>query len=439
MRLKGLERCAIAIGLLIGVTSMSVPPRDDERADVCQGVQGTFAEIERQIEASRAELHRLNAERAAATGAAEKRAADQRLAAKRTEVGDLVFQQDCVRTDFEPVRGPASGSNWITLNTWYATNRRPGPTQSGVASYSGEREANRIRFGRVTVSIPTLRQPGELNLPLNLWLFELPADPDKHFIIKAVTPLSPDAAKTEMRNRVAQLGRKSVLVFVHGYNVSFRDAALRTAQLAHDLNFPGLPVFFSWPSAGTTGGYPRDEEMSELSIDAFNKLLDSVADLQASEVFIVAHSMGNRVVTRALAARLAAGRPVPPNIKGLLLAAPDINADIFREQIAPRLAALSGMSKTIYASSNDAALRASRALHDFPRVGLTAPSVQTFSGWETVDASSVAPIRRAWGHSYVVDSPRVISDIQAILYQRRSARQRGLPTRGSPPRTWWAL
>jgi esterase/lipase superfamily enzyme len=38
---------------------------------------------------------------------------------------------------------------------------------------------------------------------------------------------------------------------VHGYNVSFDDAALRTAQLAYDLTFDCPAAFFSWPSKGT--------------------------------------------------------------------------------------------------------------------------------------------------------------------------------------------
>jgi len=238
---------------------------------------------------------------------------------------------------------------------------------------------------------------------------------------------------------MGQLSRKSLLIFVHGYNVSFNDAALRTAQLSHDLNFPGLPMFFSWPSAARTAAYPRDEEMSELSLDAFDRFLDQIGTLGASEIYIVAHSMGNRVVTRTIARRLANHKAMPANLKGLLLAAPDINADIFREQIAPGLAALSGTSRTIYASNNDVALRASSALHDFPRVGLTRPQVQLFSGFETVDATSAAPMRRGYGHSYVTDSPRVIRDMQALIFLKRAAQARGLVRMGTAGSPYWAI
>ena len=39
------------------------------------------------------------------------------------------------------------------------------------------------------------------------------------------------------------------------HGVTFKDAARRTAQMAYDLGFPGAPVFYSWPSAGTSTGF----------------------------------------------------------------------------------------------------------------------------------------------------------------------------------------
>jgi len=51
--------------------------------------------------------------------------------------------------------------------------------------------------------------------------------------------------------------KPGVLLFVHGYNVSFEDAARRTGQLAYDLGFEGPTVFFSWPSRGSVTAYTR--------------------------------------------------------------------------------------------------------------------------------------------------------------------------------------
>jgi hypothetical protein len=42
---------------------------------------------------------------------------------------------------------------------------------------------------------------------------------------------------------------KSSLVYVHGFNVSFEEAAERSAQMSMDIDRDALPIFFSWPSA----------------------------------------------------------------------------------------------------------------------------------------------------------------------------------------------
>ena len=48
------------------------------------------------------------------------------------------------------------------------------------------------------------------------------------------------------------------LLFVHGYNVTFESALYRTAQIAFDLEFDGVPFLFSWPSKGDFQSYRAD-------------------------------------------------------------------------------------------------------------------------------------------------------------------------------------
>ena len=73
--------------------------------------------------------------------------------------------------------------------------------------------------------------------------------------------------------------KKTLLLFVHGFNVKFANAALRTAQLAHDLKFPGVAMFYSWPSQGDTSAYLHDEEAAQISESFFNRLLDEIEPL----------------------------------------------------------------------------------------------------------------------------------------------------------------
>ncbi len=58
---------------------------------------------------------------------------------------------------------------------------------------------------------------------------------------------------------------RDVLVFVPGYNVSFVNAVRRTAQLAYDLDFGGVPVLYSWPSAGSAAAYVADGAAADFS------------------------------------------------------------------------------------------------------------------------------------------------------------------------------
>ena len=206
--------------------------------------------------------------------------------------------------------------------------------------------------------------------------------------------------------------------------------------MAHDLNFPGIAFFYSWPSANHVKSYWQDEEIARLSEDVFERLIDELSQLPATDVYIVAHSMGNRVVGHALKARVEKGKETK-NLRELLLAAADINADVFRTVIAPKLATVQGMRTTVYASSSDIALKVSKVVHGFRRVGETSGGVFIYPGIETVDASNASPSLRGFGHLYVVDSLSVIRDIKLIVERRGPAKLRGLSEVGAMPNIYW--
>jgi esterase/lipase superfamily enzyme len=90
---------------------------------------------------------------------------------------------------------------------------------------------------------------------------------------------------------------RHALIFVHGYNVSFENAALRAAQIGFDLSIKGVMAFFSWPSQGTVDGYLADGATIEVSEDMIADFMtDFVERSNATTVHIIAHSMGNRGV-----------------------------------------------------------------------------------------------------------------------------------------------
>jgi esterase/lipase superfamily enzyme len=329
----------------------------------------------------------------------------------------------------------AGTADALEVTTYFATNRGRTADTEPVKAYNAT--VAKLTYGRAVVSIPSAHTAGKLELP-SIWRLEFRADPRRHFILKDAVPLDADDARAEMTKRLQEARSKSLLLFVHGYNMSFAETAMRTAQLAYDLNFPGIPFFFSWPSAGQYTGYLRDAETAQLSEGAFDQVLDDLSRLPVDDVYIIAHSMGSRVVSQVLKSRVDRGKTTT-KISDLLLAAPDINADLFRTVIAPRLKALQGTLTTVYASSSDLALLASKAVHGYARVGETAGGVFVFPGLDTVDASRATMSVRAFGHSYLTDSAAVLKDIAAIVRERLSAKQRGLAQLGASPNIYWSL
>ena len=85
---------------------------------------------------------------------------------------------------------------------------------------------------------------------------------------------------------------------------------------------------------------------------------------------------------------------------------------IFRDEIAPRFQK-AGVRRTLYASKNDGALRASYLIHKLaPRLGDAINHVRNLAV-EAIDAQLTDTSLLA--HSYYGDQPLVIADIQAVL------------------------
>lgn len=82
-----------------------------------------------------------------------------------------------------------------------------------------------------------------------------------------------EGLKDMLRNAFKQSEKKEALVFIHGYNVTFAEAARRTGQIAWDIPFEGIAGFFSWPSSGTVLSYMVDIEKADGSVNAFKRFL----------------------------------------------------------------------------------------------------------------------------------------------------------------------
>jgi pimeloyl-ACP methyl ester carboxylesterase len=74
-----------------------------------------------------------------------------------------------------------------------------------------------------------------------------------------------------------------------------------TPENAQRLAFPGAVVFYSWPSDASLKAYFTDTQKAENSGPALARVIESLlAAAPDGPIYLVAHSMGNRVALNAL-------------------------------------------------------------------------------------------------------------------------------------------
>jgi esterase/lipase superfamily enzyme len=317
--------------------------------------------------------------------------------------------------------GVADGTS-VLVRVLYGTDRAvTGKTDPGKF-YANDRDASSdpvVSLGVCDVSIPASEKHriGRLERP-SVWKLEFSADVVKHVILRSVLPLEQDEFFKSLSDRVSSSSRREALVFVHGYNVSFHDAARRTAQMAYDIGFAGAPILYSWPSRGHWWLYPADETLVEWSVPHLEWFLANVALLSgARKIHLIAHSMGNRALTKALELLVAKKTVRRSLFRHIVLTAPDLDAQTF-VQLA-RVIAPVGERLTMYANYRDRALLLSKLFHVYQRAG---SSIVIVRGMDTIDASRVdTSLTR---HSYFGSSRTVLADLSSLLLDGRPPRRR---------------
>jgi esterase/lipase superfamily enzyme len=326
------------------------------------------------------------------------------------------------------------------INAWdeVARDHEPGDTY-------GSSVDNQLNVGYCLVSVPKNRPVGSLDRQREVFGFPVESPNEaEHFLAKGTYPYKKsDQMYEDLRTLFDQSKDDEAIVFVHGFRVTFEEAALRTAQIAHDLDFQGIPIFYSWPAKGELLGYLSDANAVDSSVLHLEKfLLDLANKSHAKKIHIVAHSMGARVVTLALKgmhAKMALNNmPLKNSVfREIVLAAPDIDAHYFRqfaEEFANELPRI-----TLYASSNDQALQASKTIHGGgPRAGDSAPaSLMLVSGVDTIDASLVDTSLDL--HGYFASNATVQNDLIQLLKLGKNPEQRGLERKEFEHLPYWII
>jgi esterase/lipase superfamily enzyme len=310
---------------------------------------------------------------------------------------------------------PAAIPGAIHLDLLVATNRAPSPDR-GVL-FSGERGEASLKSFVVSIPPDTRREIGRVQ-----WPRSVPPDPASEFATLDVVSLD-SAGQTEKWLQAHKSPSRRVLVFVHGFNTSFESALFRFAQIVHDSGADATPVLFTWPSRGSVFEYSYDRESANFSRDALEKLLKRLSESSnVSEITVLAHSMGGWLAIESLRQMAIREGRVRDKIQTVILAAPDLDVDVFRTQLRsfgdhrPRF--------TVFVSREDHALRLSRSIAgDVERLGRIDPDAKPWiaeDGVEIIDLTgkeSVSLLR----HSKFSENPQVIRYLGTQLINGKGA------------------
>lgn len=294
---------------------------------------------------------------------------------------------------------------------WFATNRKPINTDTHKPGFSNERDET-LHYGRCEVFIPKSHKIGSLG---SAWWERLLKWQDDRLKLNEVFLDTPSFFWSNLRDKIkdnASERGKECLIFIHGYNVTFEDAALRTAQLGADLGIEAPTAFFSWPSTGSISSYTVDEAAIEASEEFITRfLVEFSQEANADYMHIIAHSMGNRGLLRAFQ-RIINSAEIVSKIKfgQIILAAPDVDAQLF-SQLAWCYSKLSQRT-TLYISNKDKPLKVSSAIHSYPRAGIM-PPVTVVDGIDSVTVENID--FSLLGHGYYAAARDILHDMHQLL------------------------
>lgn len=310
---------------------------------------------------------------------------------------------------------------------FFATNRA-----AEAGDLSLQQGLSAARSGELTLgSFDTRIEP---SVGLGRWLDASSWFVDEEIKVLNVRPLERDAFVAQVRAMVAASPHRGLLLLIHGYRTSFDFALRGTAFLANVLDINAPVMVFDWPGnqGNSWTGYRRAQEIAaESSVELAETLRLIARDIRPDRLWLVANSMGAQVAVEAFS-RLYGDKDFTDlkfEIDDLVLTAPDVERARFNEQFKKELAALVH-NTTVYVSSNDRALLASRIVNRSRRLGESTLSKEDAdlldavegafdlvdTGSDRVSLIDVTPVNRTRNfHNFSLEVPEYFDDIYLRL------------------------
>ena len=227
-----------------------------------------------------------------------------------------------------------------------------------------------------------------------------------------------------------------------------------------DLNTPVL--LFDWPGdqpGGPLASYRRAVEVAEASGEELARTLEIlIREVQPQRLWLLANSMGGQVVADAMHLLYQEADLADPEteLENVVLTAPDVALDDFDDQFKSEIGSLTE-NLTVYVSSNDRALLASRIVNRGLRRGESTLDSRDVNqemleeairlaelveqGSDLVTLVDVTPVNRTINfHNFYLESPEVFNDLYQRLVNKDPPSSRVLyPIQNRDGSIYWVL
>jgi esterase/lipase superfamily enzyme len=316
---------------------------------------------------------------------------------------------------------PQAQQDQVVVDLFYATDRKP--DNAGTDRVAFGKERGELSYGACAVIVNTSVNDKSEFSERAFWMTSDDPKKTKDARLSRTEPLAFADLAQRITARQSRSSDQTALVYIHGYAKSFEEVAINTARLVYEIDYRGLPFFFSWPSRDSRVSYPADVATIAWSALHFEEFLDRLSRQNGiTEIHLVAHSLGNRALLQALVNLI--GRHDDNSdwrFGEVLLIAPDVDRDLFERDILPVLQA-SPSRITLYKSEDDFPLNVSRQVNQYIALGDAGGEPVAYPAIETIDVTSASTVFR--GHSYFRKEPSVLADLHYLLNERKGAEQR---------------
>ncbi len=297
------------------------------------------------------------------------------------------------------------------IPVYFATNRKM--NGKSFSRCEPERYNNvagdKLQYGICEINVPENHSVGSLGYSNS------PSDsPDNYFMTGNFFPVTDDS----MFDRLNE-GSGDIILFVHGFNVDFKEAVLRSAQIKYDLKFNGDVVLYSWPAGSSSDSFLGEMMLHQTysdnavnasnSVNYFADFLEKLKEKVKRPVHLIVHSMGHQVVIPALTNLHYKNRK--HILKRIIMNAPDFPVGPF-EDLAPNIVEMAD-HVTLYCSPSDNALNVSELVNKRKRAG----SCFKIPGMDVINVQEVdEPVLgvAGLGHGYYSSRP-IITDLYQLM------------------------